>query len=59
MPDKYNPMKSVEIAAEQNYNMIDGVLNNQRPVIPPEPEKELDKVKEPPSKRRSREREER
>lgn len=57
MPDKYNSMKSAEIAAEHNYNMIDGVLNNQRPA--PEPEKELDKVKEPPSKRRSREREER
>ena len=39
-----------------NYNMLDGVLNNQAP--PPE-EKELDKVKEPPHKRRSREREER
>lgn len=36
--------------------MLDGVLNNQAP--PPE-EKELDKVKEPPHKRRSREREER
>ena len=35
---------------------MDGVLNNQAP--PPE-EKELDKVKEPPHKRRSREREER
>lgn len=46
MPDQYNPMKSAEIAAEHNYNMIDGVLNNQFP--PPEPEKELDKVKEPP-----------
>lgn len=57
MPDKYNPMKSAEIAVEQNYNMIDGVLNNQPPALPPE--KELDKVKEPPSKRRSREREER
>lgn len=59
MPDKYNPMKSAEIASEQNYNMIDGVLNNQLPAPPPEREKELDKVKEPPNKRRSREREER
>ena len=55
MEERYNPMKSAEIAAEHNYNMIDGVLNNQ----PPEQEKELDKVKEPPNKRRSREREER
>lgn len=59
MPETYNPMKSTEIAAEQNYNMIDGVLNNQLPAQPPEREKELDKVKEPPRKHRSREREER
>ena len=52
-------MKSAEIAAEHNYNMIDGVLNNQLPELLPEQEKELDKVKEPPNKRRSREREER
>ena len=52
MEERYNPMKSAEIATEHNYNM----LNNQAP--PPE-EKELDKVKEPPHKRRSREREER
>ena len=56
MEERYNPMKSAEIATEHNYNMLDGVLNNQAP--PPE-EKELDKVKEPPHKRRSREREER
>lgn len=59
MPENYNPMKSAEIAAEHNYNMIDGVLNNLLPAQPPEREKKLDKVKEPPSKRRSREREER
>ena len=53
MEERYNPMKSAEIATEHNYNMLDGVLNNQAP--PPE----LDKVKEPPHKRRSREREER
>ncbi|MEY8372381.1 DUF4316 domain-containing protein [Merdimmobilis hominis] len=56
MEERYNPMKSAEIATEHNYNMLDGVLNNQAP--PPE-EKELDKVKESPHKRRSREREER
>ena len=39
--------------------MIDSVINNLPPALPPEQEKELDKVKEPPSKRRSREREER
>ena len=59
MPETYNTMKSAEMAAEHNYNMIDGVLNNLFPAQPPEREKELDKVKEPPSKRRSREREER
>ena len=45
MEERYNPMKSAEIATEHNYNMLDGGLNNQAP--PPE-EKELDKVKEPP-----------
>lgn len=59
MPETYNPMKSAEIATEQNYNMIDGIPNNQQPAPAPEHEKELDKVKEPPNKRRSREREER
>lgn len=59
MPEKYNPPKSAEIAAEQNYNMIDGIFNNLLPAQPPEREKKLDKVKEPPNKRRSREREER
>ena len=59
MPEKYDPLKSVELTTEQNYNMIDGLLNNG-PALPPQPpERELDKVKEPPSKRRSREREER
>jgi len=57
MSETYNPMKNAELAAEQNYNMIDGALNNQPPA--PEHEKEKDKVKEPPRKRRSLEREER
>ena len=34
MEERYNPMKSVEIATKHNYNMLDGVLNNQAP--PPE-----------------------
>ena len=42
---------------EQNYNQIDGIINNL-PVPPPE-EKPLDRVREHPPKRRSREREER
>ena len=51
MSETYNPFKNAELAAEQNYNMIDGVLNNQPPA--PEQEQEKDKVKEAPSKRRS------
>ena len=55
MPEKYDPLKSAELTTEQNYNMIDGILNNgPAPVLPPE-EKPLDKVREI----RSREREER
>ena len=53
----HNPNKNAELAMEQNGNMIDGIINNL-PVPPPE-EKPLDKVREHPSKRRSREREER
>ena len=59
MPEKYDPLKSAELTTEQNYNRIDGILNNgPAPVLPPE-EKPLDKVREIPPKRRSREREER
>ena len=59
MQEKYNPLKSTELSAEQNYNMIDGVMNNMLPA-PVLPEKKpLDKVKEPPRHKRSREREER
>ena len=60
MQEKDNPLKSAELSAEQNYNMIDGVLNNTPPAsVPPELEKPLDKVKEPSHHKRSREREER
>lgn len=53
MYEQDNPLKTVELSNEQNYNMIG-------PALPPQPpEKELDKVKEPPNKHRSREREER
>ena len=46
MPEKYDPLKSAELTTEQNYNMIDGILNNgPAPVLPPE-EKPLDKVRE-------------
>ena len=50
-----NPLKNAELSVEQNYNHIDSLINN----LPPEPEKPLDKVKELPRRRRSREREER
>ena len=56
MEEIYNPMKSAEIATEHNYNMMDGVHNNQ---APPPVEKELQKVKEPPHKSGTRDREER
>ena len=59
MPEKYNPLKSAELSVEQNYNMIDGILNNTATPPPQLPEKPVDKVREMPPKRRSREREER
>ena len=59
MPEKYDPLKSAGLTAEQNYNIIEGILNNgPAPVLPPE-DKPLDKVREISPKRRSREREER
>ena len=57
MEQERNPNKNAELSMEQNGNMIDGIINNL-PVPPPE-EKPLDKVREHPPKRRSREREER
>lgn len=61
MQEKDNYLKNAELSTEQNYNQIDGILNNAPPPSPvPMPEvKPLDKVKEPPAKRRSREREDR
>lgn len=50
--------KNAELSVEQNYNHIDGLINNL-PIRPPEQEKPLDKVKEPPRPKRSREREDR
>lgn len=57
MEQEHNPNKNAELAMEQNYNQIDGIINNLP--IPPTAEKPLDKVREHPPKRRSREREER
>lgn len=58
MNKKDNYLKNAELAIEQNYNLIDGMLNNVE--LPPEEEKKrLDRVKEPPVKKRSRDREDR
>ena len=59
MPEKYDPLKSAELTTEQNYNMIDGILNHGPDTVLQTEEKPLDKVRESPPKRRSREREER
>jgi len=62
MNDKDNYLKTAELSTEQNTNMIDGILGNNAPFAPPVPVPEvkpLDKVKEPPRRKRSREREER
>ena len=57
MEQEHNPNRNAELSMEQNGNMIDGIINNLP--VPPPGEKPLDKVREHPPKRRSREREER
>lgn len=57
MEQEHNPNRNAELSMEQNGNMIDGIINNL-PVLS-RLEKPLDKVREHPPKRRSREREER
>ena len=61
MNEKDNHLLTVEFFEEQNGNMLDGILNNLLPLLfPKRSEKmELDRVKEPPAHKRSREREER
>ena len=59
MPEQYDPLKSTELTTEQNYNMIDGIPNNSPPQVVSPEQKPLDKVREIPPKRRSREREDR
>ncbi len=56
--EQNNPLKNTELSMEQNYNQIDGIINNL-PEPPVSPEKPVDKVKEYPPRHRSREREER
>ena len=29
-PEKENPLKSTEMAVEANYNMLDGIVNNEK-----------------------------
>lgn len=55
--EQNNPLKNTELSVEQNFNQIDGIINNLP--APVSPEKPVDKVKEYPPRRRSREREER
>ena len=57
MEQERNSKRNAELAMEQNGNMIDGIINNLP--VPPSEKKPLDKVREHPPKRRSREREER
>ena len=57
MEQERNSNKNAELSMEQNGNMLDGIINNLP--VPPSEEKTLDKVREHPPKRRSREREER
>ena len=57
MEQEHNPNRNAELSMEQNYNQIDGIINNLP--VSPRSEKLLDKVREHPPKRRSREREER
>ena len=57
MEQERNSNRNAELAMEQNGNMIDGIINNLP--VPPLEKKPLDKVREHPPKRRSREREER
>ena len=57
MEQERNPNKNAELAMEQNGNMIDDIINNLP--APSTEEKPLDKVREHPPKRRSREHEER
>ena len=56
MNDNDNYNKNAEIDAEQNFNMIDGIINNIAPVLAPE-NKPLNRVKPPTKTKRSREHE--
>ena len=59
MKAKEHYLKNAELSTEQNYNMIDGIPNNTALPVPPSVPvpvvKQLDRVKEPPRRKRSRE----
>jgi len=57
MDEKDNYLHNAELGAEQNYNMIDGIINNAAPPAHAPKDKQLDRVKKPTEKMRSRERE--
>lgn len=59
MTEKEKAMQEAELAAQRNSLMIAGVFGGLPPALAEPPEKERDKVKEPPRHTRSREREER
>lgn len=56
---KDNYLNNAELSTEQNCNMIDDIPNNTALPVPPSvpvlEKKPLDKVKEPPRRKRSRE----
>jgi hypothetical protein len=59
MNEKDYYLKNMKLSTEQNYDMIDGIPNNTAlpvsPSVPVPEEKPLDKVKEQPRRKRSRE----
>ena len=61
MQEQDNPNKSAELSTEQNYNSIDGIINNLPLALPPgvpvPEQKPRDRVKEQTEKKRQRERE--
>jgi hypothetical protein len=58
MTEQENPLKNAELSTEQNYNSIDGIINNLPLALPPgEPVPEqppIDKVKEQTAQKRRR-----
>ena len=59
MNEQDNPLKNAELSTEQNYNCIDGILNNAPITLPPAApipeEKSVGRVKDQTERKRSRE----